>query len=40
MATEKEIYALVYIMPWAMPTNPGPIATYSAMDGKAERHHF
>jgi hypothetical protein len=35
MATKKETYALVDITPWAMPTDPGPIATYDTTDGKA-----
>ena len=36
MAIEKGLYALVDIVPWAMPTDPGPIATYDTNDGKAE----
>ena len=36
MAIEKELYALVDIVPWVMPTDPGPIATYETNDGKAE----
>jgi len=36
MAIEPELYALVDILPWVMPTDPGPIATYDIADSKSE----